>query len=169
MHVLIATAGALPPNSVLPIIEPIVGAIGTVTVMSAIGVPRSFIEELATEEWRPFASEERPPETEAAVAKYVEERGRRLVDPLLSALEAHGVSAQPVFVEDDDPSRAIVETAAQLEADVIAMGSTRPLFDEDAWQSVSVKVMQQTKIPLLLIPSAGRSIDDTAVTEDLED
>ena len=49
-----------------------------------------------------------------AVAKYVEERGRRLVDPLVSALEAHGVSAQPVFVEDDDPSRAIVETAAQL-------------------------------------------------------
>jgi len=160
VHVLIATAGALPPNSVLPIIEPIVGSMGTVTVMSAIGVPRSFLEELATEEWRPFASEERPPETEAAVAKYVEERGRRLIDPLLSALEAHGVAAQPVFVEDDDPARAIVETGAQLEADLIAMGSTRPLFDEDAWQSVSVKVMQQTKIPLLLIPSVARSLED---------
>ena len=74
-----------------------------------------------------------------------------------------------MFVEDDDPSRAIVETAAQLEADVIAMGSTRPLFDEDAWQSVSVKVMQQTKIPLLLIPSAGRSMEEAPATDDLED
>jgi nucleotide-binding universal stress UspA family protein len=160
VHVVIATAGALSPSSVLPIIEPIVGSTGIVTVMSAIGVPRSFLEELATEEWRPFVNEDRPPETEAAVAKYVEERGRRLVNPLLSVLEAHGVSAQPVFVEDEDAARAIVETATQLEADLIALGSTRPIFDEDAWQSVSVKVMQQTKIPLLLIPSQGRTAEN---------
>lgn len=159
MHVLVATAGALPPGSVTPLIEHLVRFGGMVSVMTSIGVPRSFLEELATEEWRPFADETRPPETEAAVARYVEERGRRIVEPLIGALEAMGVPAQPVFVEDEDPARAIVETAVQIEADIIVMGSTRPIFDSDSWQSVSVEVMQQSTVPLLVVPGVPRSQD----------
>lgn len=127
--------------------------------MTSIGVPRSFLEELATEEWRPFAEETRPPETEAAVAKYVEERGRRLVEPLIGAMEAAGIASEPMFIEDEDPARAIVDTAAQIEADLIVMGSTRPIFDSDSWASVSVQVMQQSTIPLLLVPGVARSSD----------
>lgn len=156
---LVATAGALPPGSVTSLVEHLVRFGGTVSVMTSIGVPRSFLEELATEEWRPFAEEIRPPETEAAVAKYVEERGRRLVEPLVGALEAAGIAAQPMFIEDDDPARAIVETAAQIEADLIVMGATRPIFDADAWASVSVKVMQQSTTPLLLVPGAARNAE----------
>ncbi len=154
---LIATAGALPSSSVAKLVERLVGTEGAVTVMSCLEVPREFLEELATETWQPFSDEPRTPAIEQAVAQYVEERGIRLVEPIVAALSAGGVDVRALFVEGTDPARAIVDTAVEHEADVIVLGATRPIFDADAWESVSVRVMQQTKVPLLLVPGASRA------------
>lgn len=128
--------------------------------MTSIEVPRSFLEELETEEWRPFADAQMSPESERQVARYVEERGRRLIEPILAGLDAAGFTAQPVFVESNDSAKAIVETAAERAVDLLIMGATRPIFTEDVWQSVAVKVMQASSIPVVMVPGLARTHDD---------
>lgn len=125
--------------------------------MTTIEVPRSFLEELQTEEWRPFDDSEMSPESERAVAAYLAERGMRRVEPILAALDAAQFHATPLFVEADDPVVGILETISEQEADLLIMGATRPIFDEDVWQSVAVKVMQQSPIPVVMVPGVGRS------------
>jgi nucleotide-binding universal stress UspA family protein len=47
---------------------------------------------------------------------------------------------------------AIIDTAREVEADLIVMGATRRLFTEQAWTSVSARVMEKTQCPLVLVP-----------------
>ena len=42
---------------------------------------------------------------------------------------------------------------------MIIMGSTRPIFTEGSWRSVSIRVMQLTRRPLLLIPGLAPTSD----------
>lgn len=168
VHVLVATAGALPPGSVTSLIERLVGSDGSATVMTSIEVPREFLEELASESWQPFSDEPRTPAIEHAVAAYVEERGSRLVEPVVSALVARGIETSALYVEGHDAARSIVDTAVDHEVDLIVMGATRPIFDSDAWESVSVRVMQQSKVPLLMVPGTARmSEDEESIRPDL--
>ena len=44
-------------------------------------------------------------------------------------------------------------------ADLIMMGATRRLFTEQAWTSISVRVMEKTQCPLILVP--GSRNEDT--------
>lgn len=136
--------------------------------MSCLEVPREFLEELATETWQPFSQEPRTPAIEQAVSQYVEERGIRLVEPIVAALAAHGIDVRALYVEGADPAQAIVDIAVDHEADLIVLGATRPIFDADAWESVSVRVMQQSKVPLLLIPGAARASKDESRPPDPE-
>ena len=39
------------------------------------------------------------------------------------------------------------------------MGATRRLFTEEAWRSVSARVMDKSHLPVLLVP--GAKIEDT--------
>lgn len=167
MHVLVATAGALPPASISALIERLARDDGTVTVMTSIGVPREFLEELANESWQPFSDDPRTPAIEQAVHQYVEERGMRFVEPVVAALAAAGVDVRPLYVEGSDAAQTIIDTAVDLSADLIVLGATRPIFDADAWESVSVRVMQASKVPMLLIPGAPRASADQA-SSDLE-
>ncbi len=165
MHILIATAGALPPAAVVELVAGLWSPGSTITVMTSIEVPRSFLEELDTEEWRPFSDAVMSPESERQVARYVEERGRRLVEPILAGLDAAGLAAQPLFVDSSAPASAIIETATERESDLIIMGATRPIFTEDVWQSVAVKVMQASSIPVVMVPGLSRTADDAADAE----
>lgn len=160
MHVLVATAGALPPSAVADLIEKLVDDEGLVTVMTVLEVPREFLEELTTESWRPFSEEPRTPEIEQAVTQYIEERGMRLVEPVMAALTGAGLDARPLFVEGADVAQTIVDTAVSNDVDIIVLGATRPIFDADAWASVSVRVMQQSKVPMLMLPGTARSTED---------
>lgn len=162
---LVATAGALPPASVSSLIERLARDDGTVTVMTSIGVPREFLEELATESWQPFSDSPRTPAIEQAVHQYVEERGMRFVEPVVAALAAAGVDVSPLYVEGSDAAQTIIDTAVDLSADLVVLGATRPIFDADAWESVSVRVMQASKVPMLLIPGASRSSEDHPPTD----
>jgi nucleotide-binding universal stress UspA family protein len=62
-------------------------------------------------------------------------------------------------VEGDDPAEAIINTAEQVGAEMVIMGATRRLFTEEAWKSVSARVMVNSRLPVLLVP--GTRIEDT--------
>lgn len=136
---------------------------GTVTVVSVIQAPREFLEALVTEEWRPFDAEEspQPPLTDDdEVQRYIDERGTRLVAPVIAALITRGIEPQTAFVEADDAAAAIVEVAERTGADVIIMGATRQLFTESAWTSISMQVTADSKLPVLLIPAPSKQASE---------
>lgn len=155
---LVTTAGVLPPEPVAEFAERMLDGEGAaVTVMSVIEVPRDFLEGIESETWRPFDPDDPPVADDDAARRYVEERGSRLVEPVVAALTTRGFTPATVFVEGSDPAEAIVAVASQVGADIIVMGATRRLFTESAWSSVSMKVTAESRTPVLLIPAPARS------------
>ena len=165
MHILVATAGALSPTSVAEFLESIWRPHFTVCIVTAVQVPREFLEDAEETDWRPLFPEENKQDVVEVVTKYVTERGRRLAGPILSALEARGIHAEPLYVDEIDPAAAIVDAAQRLNADLIIMGATKPLFDAATWSSISAQVVRAARIPTLVIP--GTRVN-TAPEEEVE-
>jgi nucleotide-binding universal stress UspA family protein len=90
----------------------------------------------------------------------------KAVEPLIAALQASGMSAEVRFVEGDDPAEAIINTAEDTGAELVMMGATRRLFTEEAWRSVSARVMEKSHLPILLVP--GSRFEDTQEIPALE-
>lgn len=156
MHLLVATTGVLRPAAVVELCDRLLGSGGRVTVMTVIEVPRTFLQAMDEEERRSFL-DDRSWETDTAqmmALGYLEERGRRAVDPIVTALRASGREPAVSFVEGEDPAEAIVSQSEAIGADLIVMGATRRLFGEESWASVSARVMERTQVPLVLIPAA---------------
>ncbi len=168
VHVLIATTGVLPPVPVADLCDKLLDEFGTITVMTAIEIPRLFIDSMADDERRSFLddTDQDSDTAEMKALNYLEERGRRAVEPIVAALTARGHQPDVRFVEGGDPVEAIVTTAQSSGADIIVMGATKRLFTEAAWTSVSARVMERSQCPLLLVPgvraeeSAERSSGD---------
>ncbi len=158
MHVVIATAGALPPGPVADFVGSIWQDSFRVSVMTAIQVPRDFLDDLESDDWSPLTDDE-PVSRDDAVSTYISERGARLAEPILAALDARGISATPVYVDGSDPADAIVATAEHLRANLIVMGATKKLFEESSWTSISAQVVDRTRIPTLVVPGARGDLD----------
>ena len=159
VRILIATTGVLPPVPVAELCKRLGGDDGEFAVMTMVQVPRTFLDALDEEERRSLLADDDRGDPEAKASAYLEERGRRIVDPILAALAAQGLEASVRFVEGDDPAEAIIRTAEDFQADLLVMGATRRLFTEEAWRSVSARVMEQSQRPILLVP--GTRIEDT--------
>ena len=137
MHILIATSGVLSPAPVIDFTRRLMGEDGTVTVTTVIEVPRSFLDDLRSDSWHPLQEGETTAWTsadDALVDRYVEERGRRICEPLVKALQAERIAATATYLEGEDPSATISgleevhETQRNLEAgDVGAV----PAFSDD--------------------------------------
>jgi nucleotide-binding universal stress UspA family protein len=84
----------------------------------------------------------------------------------VAALQAEGIEPIVRFVDGDDPAGAIIETAQAVNAEIVLMGATRRLFTEEAWRSVSARVIDTSHLPVLLVP--GTRIEDTAEMPILE-
>jgi nucleotide-binding universal stress UspA family protein len=158
VRILIATTGVLPPVPVADLCKRLGGDDGVIAVMTVIQVPRTFLDALDEEDRRSLLADERG-DPEAKALAYLEERGRRAVDPIVAALTAESLQASVRFVEGDDPAEAIIRGAEDFEADILVMGATRRLFTEEAWRSVSSRVMEQSQRPILLVP--GPRLEDT--------
>lgn len=160
MHVLVATAGVLPPEPVADFVEVLAGPDGRVTVMNVTQEPGEFVGELSPGEWRPFDTDEGvpppPPGARSETDRYVQERGTKMAAPVLAALESRRIRPATVFVKGDDAAEAIVATAEQIGADAIVLGATRRLFDESAWTSISMMVATASRLPVLLIPAPDK-------------
>lgn len=161
MRILIATTGVLPAAPAAEFCRQLIGDESSVSVMTVIQVPRSFLEALDDDVRRSFLDDS-PDEgstAEEKAANYLEERGRRAVDPICAALAAEDIECDIHFVEGDDPAEAIIQTAQNVDAEMVVMGATRRLFTEEAWRSVSARVMVNSHLPVLLVP--GARIEDT--------
>ena len=160
MHVLVATAGVLPPEPVADFVEVLAGPDGRVTVMNVTQEPCEFVGELSPDEWRPFDTEEGapppPPGARSETDRYVQERGTKMVAPVLAALESRRIRPATLFVKGDDVAEAIVAAAERIDADAIVLGATRRLFDESAWTSISMMVATASRLPVLLIPAPAK-------------
>lgn len=155
MRILVATAGALSPTRVAELLDRWLDSAPQVTVLAVIEVPHPFVDTLETPIWRPLLGDgeaEPPPDV---TANYVEERGRKRTEPLASVLEGRGIPNEVMHVEGADPAQVIQDVAARIDADLIVLGATRPLFPE--WDSVSVRLMQESSRPLLVIPAGTPS------------
>ena len=153
MHVLIATTGVLSPEPVIEFSRRLLGdGAGRVTLTTVIEVPRDFLDSLDTTEWHPLHDAAPEDATDSLVARYVEERGHRLTEPVLRALNAAGIGCEVVFLEGTDPAAAISAAANDLDADVVVLGATRRIFGRDAWESVSARVMLESGKPVLVVP-----------------
>ena len=157
MHVLIATTGVLSPEPAVEFTRHLLGEEGRVTVTTVIEVPRGFLDTLRSEGWHPLTEEfESDDSDDAIMQRYVEERGRRLTDPICAALRSAGLDSSTVFREGGDPALAISQLAEELEVDVVLLGATRQIFDQSAWESVSARVMIESGRPVLVLPPGSQ-------------
>jgi len=155
VRIVIATAGVLGPEPVARFAERLAGSDGRVCVVTVIEVPRSFLDEIRSEQWHPLSegSAAWSTEEDAIIARYVEERGGRLTEPLLTALASRGVEAEVRFLEGEDPATTIIAAADDFDADLLVMGATKHLFDDSHWESVSARVLRDSRRPVLVIPT----------------
>lgn len=156
MHILIATTGALSPGPAVEFTRRLIGSgAGRVTVTTVIEVPHSFLEQLKSDTWHPLDDDLglSPSEEEELIEKYVEERGRRLTEPIVDGLLAAGIDAAAHYLHDESPAKAISHLANDLNVDLVVLGATRQIFDNSAWESVSAQVMIESGRPVLVLPS----------------
>lgn len=161
MRILIATTGVLPATPVADFCRRLIDDGDTVTVMTVVRVPHSFLESLDDDMRRSFLDDtaDKSEAAEQKAAVYLEERGQRAVDPICAGLAAADIVCDIRFVEGDDAAEAIIKTAQETEAEMVIMGATRRLFTEEAWRSVSARVMVNSHLPVLLVP--GPRLEDT--------
>lgn len=166
MHVLIATTGALTPGPVVDFTTRLLAGSGKVSVITVIEVPRSFLDVLRSEAWHPLEDGETmhtwTTAEDALIARYVEERGRKVTEPVLAMLRSAGIDPDVLYLEGEDPARTISETAATLDVDVVVLGATRQIFDESAWESVSARVMMESRKPVLVVPAHNKEAPEDA-------
>ena len=162
MHVVIATTGALSPTPVVTFAKQLTGDVGRVTVITVIEVPHSFLDLIRTENWHPLAEDGQtwPQDEDALIARYVDERGRKLTEPVVAALDAEGIQAETAYLEGADPAAVISQAANDLKADVVVLGATRQIFDQSAWESVSARVMIESGRPILVVPPSVEASSD---------
>lgn len=161
VHILVATTGVLPPTRTVEICDLLLRDGGELTVITVIEVPRTFLAAMDEDERRSFLADVdwESASAERKALSYLEERGRRVVDPVVSVFRSYHHSPSVLFVEGADPAEAIIGAANEVGADVIVMGSTRRLFTEEAWTSVSARVMERTRCPLILVPGTRSDAD----------
>lgn len=168
MRILIATTGVLPAVPVSELCARLTDGDGEVTVMTVIRIPRTFLDSLDDDVRRSFLSDSpgdaSTPEEKAG--RYLEERGQNVVQPIVAALQAEGIEATVRYVDGDDPAAAIIATAEAVDAQIVMMGATRRLFTEEAWGSVSARVIDTSHLPVVLVP--GTRFEDTAEMPILE-
>ncbi len=168
MHVLIATTGVLSPEPAVEFSRHLVGEVGRITVTTVIEVPRGFLDTLRSEGWHPLTEEyENEDGDDAVMQRYVEERGRRLTEPICAALRSAGFESDAVYREGDDPALAISQLAEEVGADVVLLGATRQIFDQSAWESVSARVMIESGRPVLVLPPGTQDPSEQDIQDEI--
>ena len=103
------------------------------------------------------------------ISQYLNERGQRLTEPIRSALEAARIPCEVRVLEGSDPARAISDAADSLGADVVLLGATKQIFDFEAWESVSARVMLESGRPVLVVPEHRKVPDETDPDEEFQE
>jgi nucleotide-binding universal stress UspA family protein len=167
MRVLVATDGHLDPKTVAEFCAPLTGPEGSATVLTVVEVPRTMLQELrgAFSDAQPprllrtdiETVTTQPPEPprswpgdDAIIDQYLESKLEDNCQPVVAQLQAAGILATGKVVEGP-AVKGILDTAADVAADVIVIGSHGGGFFEGLLGSTSAKVTRLAKCPVLLL------------------
>jgi nucleotide-binding universal stress UspA family protein len=171
MHVLVATDGHLDAAAVAKFSAPLAGPDGKVTVLTVIEVPRQMLQELQSH----FSDQPPPklrmedPETvtadppepprswpgdDAIIEQYLDSKRQDICEPLVKSLQETGVTASSMVVEGS-ADKGILNTAAELDVDLIVIGPRGMGFFEGLLGSTGTKVTRLAKRPVLLLRGAN--------------
>ena len=160
VRILVCTSGVLQAPPVIDFCSSLLGEHGRVVILTVVQVPRSLLSKFRRGP-RSFlfeTPEDCPNEASATEEDYIRERGERAVATLASGFRAAGIDPEISYVSGQDLAEAIVDKAENMQADLIVMGATRQLFEPDVWSSVTARVSQECKRPVLLMPTKGRDL-----------
>lgn len=148
----------------------LIGGTGLVTLTTVVEVPRSFLEEINEGDWHPLRDSQNPsdPSADVVVAQYLEERAHRLTEPVRLALEQAKIPCNILVLEGTDAATEISRTASELDVDVVILGATKQIFDRDAWESVSSRVMLESGKAVLVVPEARKEADDVETLDEFD-
>ena len=168
MHVLVATDGQLDPAAIAKFSAALTSDGGQVTVLTVIEVPRAMLSDL-----RDHFNDQQPPtllrtdiETvtaapstdpprswpgdDAIIQQYLHNKEQEICGPVIDALTGNGISAESKVIEGD-AAKGILDTAADLEVDLIIVGSHGAGLFEGLLGSTGTKVTRLAKRPVLLL------------------
>lgn len=135
---------------------------------TVVEVPREFLESIDADGWHPLREDPTPESREDLATNYLAERGHRLTDPIRQALEAARIPCDAAVLEGADPAAAISAAASKLRVDVVIVGATKQLFNMEAWESVSARLMIESGRPVLVLPQSRIENDDDAHESDFQ-
>lgn len=159
---MVATAGALSPTAVVEFARHLIGGTGHVTVTTVVEVPRDFLESIDADGWHPLRETDTSASRDDVATNYLAERGHRVTDPIRQALEAARIPCDAGVLEGTDAAAVISSAARDLDVDVVIVGATKQLFNLDAWESVSARLMVESGRPVLVLPQSRVENDDEA-------
>lgn len=166
MNVLIATDGELDPQRAAEFASRLAGGDGSVTVFTAVEVPRTLLTDLRrlygdgeellildheTVEVRSTERRERSswPGDDALLDRYISDVTGTRTGPLVEALRAAGVEPHVKSVEAEKPAQAVLQ---QLDGiDVVCVGSHGRGRFEGMLGSIGGKISRLAPCPVLVI------------------
>jgi len=171
MHVMIATDGTLNVKKTAAFAAKLADDGGRVTIVSVVEVPRQMLSDMrrAAAAAAAAASPSAPIEPEyrrtqapdgpvthwagddAVVARYVDDVVSTRTAELMAELEAAGVEHTVVGIEGENAARSVLESAGQLQPDVLCLGTHGMGLFEGLLGSLSTKVARMASCPVLLV------------------
>jgi nucleotide-binding universal stress UspA family protein len=171
MHILVATDGSIDPDKAANFARMLGGPEGLITVSTVVRVPRTLLSDLRTR----FGEMSPPhvdldaeyvgasmgprdgvpprswPGDDAIVAQYLGDKRIERCRPIVEAIRSTGGTAESMVREGDDVAADIVALAAEIEADVIVVGSHGGGGFQGLLGSTGAKVVRRATCPVLVI------------------
>lgn len=169
MHVMVATDGSLDPEAAAAVAAPLVSGGGTVTVFTAVEVPRGFLsdirasldqdksqlQDVMVEYGGDKSGQPSGPShwvgDDALLARYVDEAVGRRTGDVVDQLRAAGVEPEVVGVEGENAARSILEAITEHSVDVVCIGTHGLGRFEGLLGSTSTKLARRAECSVLLV------------------
>lgn len=172
MHVLVATDGAIESTAAAEFAARLAGTDGRVTVLSVVGIPRAFINDMRSA-WgaadgsnvvadytfveTPALGQNAPlnwPGDDALIERYLNDKLKQNTRPVVAELQTRGLTPDTLVVESENAAATIIEQIETLEADVVVIGSHGQGVFEGLLGSTGTKIVRRSPRPVMVIRSA---------------
>jgi nucleotide-binding universal stress UspA family protein len=169
MHVLIATDGKIDTDAAAKFASAIAGPDGSTTVITIVPIPRHLVSELR-EQWGETPSTTTDvdaeyvgapggmreiaksfPGDDAVIDQYLGNKRVELCKPVVDAIRSLGGSAKSDVREGHEIAAGVMEVAAEVDADVIVIGSHGGGSFQGLLGSTGSKLVRRAKRPCLVL------------------
>jgi nucleotide-binding universal stress UspA family protein len=169
MQIIIATDGNLDPDTAADLAARLVEEGDTVTLATVVEVPRTLLTELRgfyrtpppmanideDHEYvgQPTAGTLSPnwPGDDAMIARYVDDQTSKRINATKQALQSRGITPNVVARESDAPASAVLELIAELDADLLIIGTHGRGRFEGLLGSTGTKLARLAPCSLILV------------------